>query len=161
MQVKRRTHLIILPSLFILFASFDQKTYLPVPAQDEFAHVFISYPICKSCDALQLFMNRKSIARINNGGRLDCSLLIEGSVSITLMEGKTYIEPLTQAKNTRTLTIKKGKSYYFKANGSGGLEYIMNAEKGEKEFKDSKDYSGSVASFVEVLFSPIPPLQTN
>lgn len=90
-----------------------------------------------------------------------CRLLYEGPVAVTLINGIKYTEPFTQSKNSRTVSIKKGKSYYFRVSGTGVLEYIFDADKGEKNFANAKDFNAPPGSFTETSGDIIPLLANN
>lgn len=161
---------------FILLCSFlkliaqEHKYFSPASStvllansaniQETYAYIFVYYPLVKSGENFSVFINRKNIAKLVNGGRLECRLLIEGPVAITIIEGSSYREPLTQSKNSRTITINKGKSYYFRVGGTGELEYIFAPGKGQKYFTEDKEFISQPNAFVETAGNPIPTLGT-
>ena len=127
-------------------------------ADDEFTHIFLYYPLENSASGFSVFMNRKSIGKIMNGGRIECKLLLEGPVAVTITEGSTYREPLTLSRNSRTITVKKGKSYYFRINKAGELEYMFITSRGEKGFAEAKDFVSQPTAYTETTESAIPTL---
>ncbi len=152
----------ILPCLLFLFSLYIKATAQePVAPAAGYGTIFLYYPLEKSGTPYAVFLNKKNIGKINNGGRLECKLLLEGPVAITLIEGSGYREPLTQSRNSRTISITKGKSYYFRVTGSGALEYILNTEKGQNHYMEAKEFISSPVSFVEAPGANVPPLQSN
>lgn len=152
---------VIFPLAFSYILSMRDNIKPPVPGvtvTEDYAGVYIYYPIARSGNAYTVFLNRMSIAKLPNGGRLQCRLSEEKPLAITVIEGSRYIEPLTQSGNSRTITIKQGKSYYFRVTGSGSLEYIFDNNRGEKQFNESKDFLSQPLSFVETPSTSVPLL---
>ena len=126
--------------------------------EEGLAHVFLYYPLEKSAGKFAVYLNRKNIGVMRSGGRMECRLVLEGPVAVTIVEGSLYREPLTQSKNSRTISIAKGRSYYFRINGSGELEYTFSAARGEKSFAEAKDFTDQPVAFTEPADGTIPAL---
>ena len=148
---------LLLLSIFYIKSTAQEST----TSAAGYSTIFLYYPLEKSGTPYTLFLNKKNIGKITNGGRMECKLILEGPVAITLIEGYGYREPLTQSKNSRTISISKGKSYYFRVTGSGALEYILNTEKGQNRYMEAKEFISQPASFIEAPGAGIPPLQSS
>ncbi len=117
-------------ALIFLLSSLENKSF----AQD--IKVCIAYPRGKEDKTMNLFLSKTSIGKIHYGERLVFAFKKEGNLKITLLDTDIYTEPKTLSKNTRTLMLKKGKTYYIEIS-KGVIDYIADESKGKAQFNDT------------------------
>lgn len=91
------------------------------------------------------------ISSIVYGDRISIPYSGEGSSTIVVLNGTTYSEPRSLSKNSRTITLKRGATYYFKVNSDGSLDYSVNEKKGKEEFEGNKDFRGAIKTLQTTL----------
>ena len=110
----------------LLFYSYTQPN----------SKVCISYPRGKEDKTMTLFFNKENIGKIHYGERLVFTFKKEGNLKITILDNDTYTEQRTLSKNTRTLMLRNGKSYYLELV-KGEINYMPDENKGKEHFDDS------------------------
>ncbi|MDX2305653.1 MAG: hypothetical protein NW226_22795 [Microscillaceae bacterium] len=161
-QLKIRRSYIQVFSLSILFTLFLLSIIHPkLKAQDNesYAKIFIYFPDAGKKAVLQtIYFNEKKIETLGSKEKLVFNMYSEGSLTITSIIGSAYVKPSPTAANTRTVTVAKGKSYYFELDYKGAIEYLISPKTGEENFADPKKLLSEVKSLFEDPNNPIPSL---
>jgi len=115
------------------------------------SELYILYPRAKTDKTFYVFLNKKNVARINYGERLEYDCKGDIDLLTVIEETDKYAEPRTGAKNMRNLFLKEGKSYYLQINSKGQLEYIPDEKEGEKLLNDNSRYVSQLkkSQFIE------------
>jgi hypothetical protein len=100
----------------------------------------IGYPLGKNDTRYNVFINRKKVARINPGERVIIQIVQDASYLVCISDKSVYTEPSTQAPNSRTISMKAGKQYFFMIGNGDQLSYMFNAENGAKAFNKTADF---------------------
>ncbi len=124
----------------------------------EVAEIYVYRPTDKNENSFTVFFNRAKVFSIENGARTVYKIASEGSLTIVCIEGSAYQEPSSKAKNTRTITIEKGKSYYFEITKKAEIVYSPNATLGKATFGDDSKFNSSPREVKEDPRNPIPSL---
>lgn len=114
----------------------------PAQPAHEPAAIYLYYPRAKSTVALNVFFNRKLVARIRYGQRLVYQTTYRGSLMVTVAQEVTHAEPRTLAKNTRTVGIQPGGAYYFEVDGKG-ITFVPTPALGKEHFGHEADFLGA------------------
>ncbi len=145
--------LIVLCGLLIFISPL-----VTVRAQEaDFARIFINRESSKRPSRpVNVYFNEKKVFELSLGEAYRYNILSEGQLEITIALGAYQ----KGRDNSRTLTIEKGKSYYFTIGATDNkLTYISDPAEGEKVFKKIDD--SSIKTEAESKDNPLPQMSAS
>lgn len=131
-------------------------------AQDDYATIHISRESSKKiAPKFTVFFNKQEAFKIEVGNRVIYKIRSDGQLNITVIQGNSYLNPKPGAVNTRTVSIEKGKSYYFQiAANNDKLTYYEDIEEGKKGFEDKKLLAPG-DTITENIDNPLPNMSAS
>lgn len=143
---------------FMICVFWANRQTLAQDTTQNTAQIYVYRPKSKVEDVFTIFFNRKKVFSLENGSRSMYKIASEGSLTVVCIVGTAFQEPNSKANNFRTLTIEKGKSYYFEISSKGELKYVLNPTIAKQTIDDNTKFSSTLANVEENPNDPIPSL---